>query len=504
MKVLCRLLRVVIGAAGIVLLLLSCATNPVTRQPEFVLMSEDQEITIGREMDPKILQEYGMYNSEHLQQYVKTIGKRLAAVSDRRDLFFHFTVVDTPLVNAFALPGGYVYVTRGLLAYVNSDAELAGVLGHEIGHVTARHAVRQYTKAASYNIATNIASIFVPQITNFGQVADIAFVAITSGYSREYEREADRLGVKYAFTAGYDPKAIASFLQTLALLDKVEGKKSYHGLFSTHPQTEERVTLADAAADIKTLPRNTPLVIGKENCLKQIDGLLFGPDPKEGVIRGDKFQHPDLKIELSFPRGWNIENKPDAVIAKNPAQKEYLQLMLEHLNKKTSITDVARNISRKTGFTESAGNATRINGLDAYVGTYSGKTQKLGYITARIGFIQDEDIVHFIIGYSRPEQFSAALPSFNATINSFKKLSVNEAQVIKPSRIRLYTVKAGDTFNSICKEFGRPADEAKTLALLNGMNPSRLTSISSVESSSPQSARAELQPGTVIKVIKNE
>jgi predicted Zn-dependent protease len=488
MKIMYRSLRALIGVCVIVVFMLSCATNPVTRQPEFVLMSEDQEISIGREMDPKIIQEYGMYNSGHLQQYVETIGKRLANVSDRRGLFFHFKIADTPMVNAFALPGGYVYVTRGLLSYVNSDAELAGVLGHEIGHVTARHAVRQYTKAASYNIATNIASIFVPQINNFGQIADIAFIAITSGYSREYEREADRLGVKYAFAAGYDPKAISSFLQTLSQLDKVEGKNTYHGLFSTHPRTEERVTLADAAADLKTLPRTDTLVVGKENCLKQLDGLLFGPDPKEGVIKGEKFQHPDLKIELSFPKGWNIENKPDAVVAKNPAQQEYLQLMLEHLNKKTSVTAVAKNISEKVGFRETAGSATRISGLDAYVGTYQGKTQKLGYITARISFIQDEDIIHFIIGFSRPEQFAAALPFFNATINSFKKLSVNEAQVIKPSRIQLYTVKAGDTFASICKEFGRPPDEAKTLALINGIN----------------SAHTQLKPGTVKKVIKNE
>jgi len=456
-------LRAPIGVCGIVVLMLSCATNPVTRQPEFVLMSEDQEISIGREMDPKIIQEYGIYHSGHLQQYVETIGKRLAEVSDRRDLFFHFKIADTPIVNAFALPGGYVYVTRGLLAYVNSDAELAGVLGHEIGHVTARHAVRQYTKAASYNIATNIASIFVPQINNFGQIADIAFIAITSGYSREYEREADRLGVKYAFAAGYDPKAISSFLQTLSQLDKVEGKKSYHGLFSTHPQTEERVTLADAAADLKTLPRTASLVVGKENCLKQIDGLLFGPDPKEGVVKGEKFQHPDLKIELSFPKGWNIENKPDAVVAKNPAQPEYLQLMLEHLNKKTSVTAVAKNISEKAGFRETAGSVTRINGLDAYVGTYQGKTQKLGYITARIGFIQDEDIVHFIIGFSRPEQFAAALPFFNATINSFKKLSVNEAQVIKHPEYRFIPSKLATPLLQSAKSLADPLMRQKLL-----------------------------------------
>lgn len=485
-------ITLIICVTSIFTSLSSCATNPVSKQPEFVLMSEEQEISIGREMDPKIIQEYGLYPSSHLQHYVETIGKRLANVSDRHDLFFHFKVVDTPVVNAFALPGGYVYVTRGLLAYVNSEAELAGVLGHEIGHITARHAVRQYTKAASYNIATNIASIFFPQINNFGQIADIAFLAITSGYSREYEREADRLGVKYAFAAGYDPQAISSFLQTLSLMDKVEGKKSYHGLFSTHPRTEERMNLADAEAAQKTLPATARLVVGREHCLKQIEGLVFGPDPKEGIVKGEIFQHPDLKIQLTFPKGWSIENKRDVVIAINPSKEQSMQLRLEHLNKKTPLTDVARNIAAKNGFRETSGGITRINGLEAYVGTYFGKTQNTGYITARIGFIQDEDIVHIIMGFSRPEQFSTALPSFNATINSFHKLSVNEAQMIKPSRIALYTVKAGDTLTAICNEFGRPPEEAKTLALLNGMNPYQI------------SPHAALQPGTVIKVIKNE
>jgi predicted Zn-dependent protease len=470
------------------LLWLGCATNPVTKQPEFVLMSEDQEINIGREMNPTIIKEYGEYPADHLQHYVETIGKRLADVSDRTDLFFHFKIVNTDSVNAFALPGGYVYVTRGLLAYANSESELAGVLGHEIGHVTARHAVRQYTKAASYNIATGIASIFVPELNNFGQIADIAFVAITSGYSREYEREADRLGLKYALKAGYDPKAISTFLSTLELLDKVKGEKTYHSLFATHPKTEERVTLAESEAVAHSLPYSTKLIVGREPYLKQIDGLLFGPDPKEGVITGSKFQHPDMRIELTFPKAWNIENKPDAVIAKNPSREMYLQLRLENLNKKTSVAEVARGLSRRLGFRETTGTPTLINGLDAYVGTYAGKIQKLGYITARIGFIRIEDIVHYIIGYARSAEFSAALPLLNTTITSFRKISAAEAQAIKPARVRLHTVQSGDTFASLCTALGRPADDAKILALLNAMDPSR----------------SALKPGMVIKVIKND
>ena len=469
-------------------LLTACATNPVTKQPDFVLMSEEQEITIGREMNPEILKEYGDYPAEQLQNYVATVGKRLADASDRIDLFFHFRVVNSPEINAFALPGGYVYVTRGLLAYVNSESELAGVLGHEIGHVTARHAVRQYTKAASYNLATGIASIFVPGVNNFGQIADIAFVAITNGYSRDYEREADRLGVKYALKAGYDPKAVSNFLHTLDLLDKVKGQKTYHSLFATHPKTEERVALAEIEADSGNIAHPAQLIIGRDPYFKQVDGLLFGPDPKEGVVIGNRFQHPNLRIEVIFPQGWNIENKPDAVMAKSPGKELYLQLRLENLNKKTSAAAAAGNLAQKFGFREMTGSAALINGLDAYVGTYSGRSEKLGYIDARMGCIRAEDVVHYIIGYARPADFAAALSAFNTTIQSFRHITVNEAQAIKPSRIRLHRLKPGETIDALCREFGRTPDETKTVALINALDPKR----------------AELKPGTVIKVIKND
>jgi predicted Zn-dependent protease len=469
------------------LLWVGCATNPVSKQPEFVLITEEQEINIGREMNAKILKEFGEYPAGELQQYVETIGKRLADVSERTDLFFHFKVVNTSDINAFALPGGYVYITRGLLSYANSESELAGVLGHEIGHVNARHAVRQYTKAASYNIATGVASILVPDINQFGQVADVIFMAVSSGYSREYEREADCLGITYAEKAGYDPKAISTFLRTLELLDKVKGQKTYHSLFATHPRTEERVTLAESEAIGRSAPRSTKLIVGREQYLKQIDGVLFGSDPKQGVINGSTFQHPDLRIELTFPKGWNIENRPEAVLAKAPAREVHMQLRLENLNKKTTAADVARNLSRTLGFTETTGATTQINGLDAYVGTYAGKSQKLGNISARIAFIRIEDVAHYIIGYAQPQDFFAALSQFNATINSFRQISAAEAQAIKPTRIRLYTVKAGDTFAALCTALGRPADDVKTLTLLNAMEPN-----------------AALKPGTVIKVLRND
>jgi predicted Zn-dependent protease len=471
----------------VLMLFLSCATNPVTKKAEFVLMTEEQEILLGQEMNPQILEQDGVYASEELQEYVEKIGKRLAKVSDRPDLLFHFKVVDSPLVNAFALPGGYVYVTRGILAYINSEAELAGVLGHEIGHVTARHAVRQYTKAAAYQIAAGVASVFFPQISNFGQFADFVFVAITRGYSREFELESDQLAIEYTTKAGYNPKAVSSFLSTLELLDRIKGEKSYHGFFATHPEIEKRVALAESEALSSGIPASTSSLIRRSEYLSEIDGLVFGPDIKEGVTAGNKFQHPDLQIELHFPKGWAVQNKPDVVMAKDPDRENYLQLRLQNLIRRSTAQGMAEGISQNLGFKEISGVSKMINGLDAYVGTYEGRSRNLGFIMVRAGFFIVEDMVHYVIGFSRPEEFKTTLPFFDKTIRSFRHLSQAEATQIQPNRIRLHKVKSRETLTSIINELGVPADDVKTFALINAMEP----------------AKPLLEPGMTIKVIKN-
>ncbi len=472
-----------------VVLFCSCATNPVTKKNEFVLMSEKQEIEVGRKMDPVIRKEYGVCSQSRLQEYVNTVGQRLARVSDRPDIFFHFTVLDSPVVNAFALPGGYVYITRGLMAHINSEAELAGVLAHEIGHITARHAVRQYTKAASYQLGVGVASIFVPDLArHYGQFVDLVFVAISRGYSRAYENEADSLAVRYAVKAGYTPRAVALLLKTLELISRDKnGKKSYTSLFATHPATEKRISAVEEALQSLAAVEVAALRVNRDEYLTEIDGLQYGEDVRAGVFLGATFRHPGFRIETVFPPGWELENRPDSVVAcKGEAPAPTLELRLDYLTRRVSIEQAAALQARKLDLTLLHGTTEKINGLDAYIGTYAGSHTDLGSVTVRAGFFRLHEKIFYIAGFAPAQQFAAVMADFDRTIRSFRELTRREADAIVPTLIRLYTVKKGDTFDAIIKKSGRRPDERKTIALLNAWDPEK----------PPQPA-----PGTVIKVL---
>ena len=463
---------------------MSCAINPVTGKREFVLMSETQEIEIGRQMDPKIIKEYGLYPDEALQEYVNQVGQKLAAICDRPDLHYRFKLVNSPIVNAFALPGGYVYVTRGLLAYINNEAELAGVIGHEIGHITSRHAVRQYTKAQTYQLGILAASIFYPEISQLGQFADFLALAIIQGYGRNYELQADRLGVKYSSSVKYDPHCVSSFMKTLKNIEEATGQKGYHGLFSSHPETEERILKAEEEAKKVTTPPSDPFKRPREKYLTKIDGLAFGSDPKEGVVIRNVFRHPDLRIELTFPEDWTINNGKEVLAAKHPEKKYFIQMTLSVLGKKLSPAELAKKVEKNYHLNKLSGFPQIINGLSAYVGTYEGRKREMGEIKAEVASILVEDKGYIVMGFSPSFSFKEAMPFFTSTINSFKRLSFKEAKRIKPHKIRIHTVKESDTWENIALACGQQPGEAKTLALINALDPEN----------SPQ-------PGTKIKVI---
>ena len=452
-------------------------------------MSEQQELATGRELDPEIKKQYGIYSSRHLQAYVTQVGNKIADVSDRSDIVYHFTVLDSPVVNAFALPGGYIYITRGLLAHINSEAELAGILAHEIGHVTARHAVRQHSKAASYQIAAGIVSIFVPEAKSLNQFTDVVFAAITSGYSREYETEADSLSVAYVIKAGYNPRAMASVLRMLELLDRyAPGKKTYARLFATHPEIEKRICDIEQQLSAGTLSGAFSSVTGKQNYLKQIDGLVFGNDPREGLISGNRFQHPGFQIEVCFPKEWQINNLPYVVIAEEPSREYHIELKHHLAAKKQHVVAMTKELSMKLGLKEITGSKQSINGLEAYVGTYAASLRSGRHIMVRAGFFLQGNNFYSLSGISEPEDFRNIQPFFDETINSFKELTPEEAESIRPDRVHVYRVKHEQSLDSILRELGRGRDEIKTVALINSWDPEHLPA---------------LNPGMNIKVLSN-
>jgi predicted Zn-dependent protease len=262
-------------------------------------MSEAQEIQIGQEMDQQVRQEMGLYDDRELQSYVADIGLRLAKNSHRPHLPWHFAIVDVPAVNAFALPGGYIYLTRGILAYLGSEAEMAGVLGHEIAHVTARHAVQAYSRATGAQLGLIFAGIFVPQTRPFGQLAEGALGLLFLKYGREDELESDRLGAEYAAKTGWTPRAVPEFLATLARLSEATDRRGVPNWLSTHPMPEDRVARIDDV--VKKLEASSPgggFAVREDEYLRRIDGIVFGDNPREGIVRGRQFLHPEMRFAM--------------------------------------------------------------------------------------------------------------------------------------------------------------------------------------------------------------
>src|SRR5687767_15102021 len=294
------------AVAVVALVVAACATNPATGKREFSLMSEAQEVELGKSMDGEVRREMGVYDDAELQRYVEGVGMRLARASQRPNLPWHFAVVDEPAINAFALPGGYIYLTRGILPFLDSEAELAGVLGHEIGHVTARHAAQQYTQATTAGVGVTLLSIFVPEARPFQNLTETALGVMFLKYGRDDELQADRLGVDYTAQTGWNPAGVAGMLRTLGRLDEADGsRRGVPNWLSTHPAPADRVERLQTL--VKTVaPSSTSAAASDAEFLRRIDGLVFGDSPSEGVVRGNTFLHPDLRLSIAFPPKWDV------------------------------------------------------------------------------------------------------------------------------------------------------------------------------------------------------
>lgn len=450
----------------------ACATNPATGKKEVSLMSEAQEIALGQQMDGEVRREMGVYNDPALQQYVSDIGLRLARNSQRPTLPWHFTVVDAPAVNAFALPGGYIYITRGILPFLNDEAQLAGVLGHEIGHVTARHSAQQYTKATGAGVGLTLLSIFVPEARPFQSAAESALGVLFLKYGRDDELQADTLGVDYAARSGWNPAGVAGMLTTLERLDEASGsRKGVPNWLSTHPAPADRVQRVQAA--VQQAVAATPagrLTVDRADYLEHVDGLIFGDSPSEGIVRGNQLLHPDLRLAITFPRGWEIQNTKTQVMAKAPEQNHIMLLQLVQ-NPSGSVDQIARTGMANAGFRELNGQRSNINGLDAYVGTYQGALEGLGNVVVTAAHIVHERSVYVLAGLAPPNEFERAQQEIVVSIRSFRSLTRTEAAAIKPNRIDLYTVRAGDTWPSIAERSGDGTVKPATLAIMNNSEP---------------------------------
>ncbi len=452
--------------AGVCLLVAACATNPATGERQFNLMSEAQEIQIGQQQDVEVRKEMGVYKDQALQQYVEGIGLKLAQVSERPGLPWHFTVVDVPAVNAFALPGGYIYITRGIMPFLDNEAQLAGVLGHEIGHVTARHAAQQYSRSTGAELGLLLGSIFVPEARPLAQLGETGLSLLFLKYSRDDEAQADGLGVRYAARAGWDPEGVPDMLRTLDRIEQQSDDKGVPNWLATHPPPENRIERVRAAVQ-QTERGDRRFTSDRADYLNRIDGIIYGDNPDQGIVRGSTFLHPDLRFAIDFPSGWTVQNGQAQVVAKAPNQ-DALMLLQPVAQPGGSLEQTALASMNRAGFRELSGAPTTINGLEAFVGTFQGSLQGMGQVGLRAAFVSQNRNVYLVGGIAPVDGFQQVEPTFSRSLQTFRPLSAAQAEDVHPNRIDLYTARQGDTWQSIAQQRGRGVVKPDTLAIMNG------------------------------------
>ena len=455
----------------------ACATNPVTGDREFVFMSEEQEIALGQQADAEIRQDMGVYDDPALIGYVEEIGYQLAEASHRPELPWTFTVVDSPAVNAFALPGGYIYLTRGIMAYLGDEAELAGVLGHEIGHVTARHSVQAYSRSTGAQLGLLLGQIFVPPMRagpygapNLTDLAGSGLGLMFLKFGRDDEKQADRLGAEYAAAAGWDPQGVSDMLSTLSEINQISDRRGTPNWLSTHPDPADRVAEVGSTVDAATAAGDPArLIVARREYLERIDGMRFGDNPEQGVVRGSTFLHPALMFEVDFPDGWEIQNSDTVVLAKQPGREYYMLLQQAQRVRGRTLEEIAAESMQGAGYRLQSSRPTTINGLDAVIGFYQGQVGGVGTVFARAAFIRHgPQEVYVLAGVGPNADFNAIEREIDEAIGSFRRLSEEEADRIVPNVIALYDVQTGDTWQAIAQHEGEEIVNAATLAIMNG------------------------------------
>jgi predicted Zn-dependent protease len=373
-------------------------------------------------------------------------------------------------VNAFAIPGGSIYITRGIMPFLDNEAELAGVLGHEIGHVTARHSAQQYTRQISGQVGLVALGIFAPATQSFGELTSQALGVLFLKYGRDDELQADGLGARYESSLGWDPAAVPGFLSTLGRLDEAAGdRRGVPNWLSTHPDPLSRVKdIQPTVAELKA--KGAAFATNRDALLQRIDGIVYGDSPEQGMTRGSTFLHPVLRFRIDFPDKWEIANSAQQVVAKAPGADIFMLLEGVENPQGRNIQEIALNDMAKAGFRSVEGSRTTINGLEAFVGVYQGQMEGLGAVTTRIAHILHGGDVYLVAGIVAPNTFQQADNAFSTSIRSFRALSAAEAENIRPDRVDLYVVRAGDTWQSIAERSGG-AIKAATLAVMNNATP---------------------------------
>jgi predicted Zn-dependent protease len=437
------------AAALVVAVGAACAINPATGKRQLVLIPEAQEIQMGKQAAEEVRGTLGLLDDSELQGYVARVGQQLAARSQRPELPWAFQVVDDPTPNAFALPGGFIYVTRGLLTLLTSEAELATVLGHEIAHVTARHSVNQISKQQLAQLGLGLGAILVPRVEQLTPVLGAGLNLLFLKYGRDDEREADALGFEYLRSGGY---SLAEAADVFVALQRAgdDRRSALPSWLSTHPAPAERAEAAKARA--AEAPRTDGGRVGDAAYLQRIDDLAYGENPRHGFFKDGVFYHPDLQFELTFPRGWQTDNLARAVVAVAPGRQAALQLTLAGT---VGRDEALRRFLSQEGV--EAGPATRVRtgSGPAAVAEFRGQTPE-GIVQGLVAYVEHRGRTFQIVGYAPASRYPQFDTAFGRAIQSFATVTDPAILSVQPRRIDVLRVDRAQTLSQFRSRCGPP------------------------------------------------
>lgn len=458
----------------------ACTTvNPATGKRDFTpFMSPQKELSIGKDAHPGILKDNGgSFSDPRLTQYVNDMGQRLVANSELSDYPFTFTVLDTPLVNAFALPGGYVYVTRGIMSLVNDEAELASVIGHEIGHVTARHSAKRYNNQMFAGLGTAIVGAATGSDALTNSLSQGAQAYLMS-YSRDQEHQSDELGIRYSSRAGFDPYAASDMLNGLDNQHKLQlvlanraDEPPRSDFNSTHPNTQDRVSRAFQKAAETNIPENTRNR-NQEVYFNVIDGMLYGDDPKQGVIQGREFLHPTMKLKFTVPENYSLQNSSEAVMAKGTGPAEGAVIIFSGASMQNkSISEYASAAwgAYKIENEMQGSQEIQINGMDAYTGYTTMTMNNQNYVARLIAIHHSGDDGYHFLMLTPQDKHQSLSDSLQRASYSFDKITDQEAAAIKGRKIKIIRVRSGDTVDRLANQMAFDTFKKERFLALNNL-----------------------------------
>ncbi len=437
-----------------------CARNPVTGDLQLALISEAQEIQMGQQAAGDVERSIGLVDDPSLQAYVQELGRRLAASSERPHLPWSFAVVDDPTPNAFALPGGYIYITRGLLSLMGTEAQLVSVLGHEIGHVTARHHVSSLSRAQLAQLGLGVGGVLFPDLQAVGGVAGASLQLLFLRHGRDAERQADELGFRYTLENGFDVREMALVFQSLQRVGEQHQQSAVPSWLLTHPEPGDRIQVVQQRVAVAG-PLGT-LRIGGQPYLERIDGLVYGANPRNGYFRDGVFLHPDMRFRVPFPTQWRTQNMAQAVMGMSPNQDALIQLSLAP---DRTIDAAAQRFLSQQGIQPGTTSRTTVNGLNTIQATFRAQTQEAA-IQGMAAFISHDGAIFQVIGYSTLASFPNYEAALRQALRGFAPLTDPQALNVQPSRLRIVRGTESMTLSQFQQRFPSSVS-LDELAILN-------------------------------------